>query len=159
MEYRKYATALVPQGRIITVLATTYGKIENNRLGLIAAGVAFFSMLSVFPAIAALIALLSLVADPELVVVQLEGLRELMPEDVYEILNTQVVALVSTGSETLGWASAISILLALWSARAGVGAMMHGLNTVYGQRNRGSLSHYLRAYILTAILVLSLIHI
>jgi membrane protein len=31
--------------------------------------------------------------------------------------------------------------------------MMHGLNTVYGQRNRGSLSHYLRAYILTAILV------
>ena len=153
MEYRKYATALVPNGRMITVLATTYGKIESNRLGLIAAGVAFFSMLSVFPAIAALIALLSLVADPELVVVQLEGLRELMPEDVYEILNTQVVALVSTGSETLGWASAVSILLALWSARAGVGAMMHGLNAVYGQRNRGSLSHYLRAYILTAILV------
>ena len=103
MEYRKYATALVPQGRIITVLATTYGKIENNRLGLIAAGVAFFSMLSVFPAIAALIALLSLVADPELVVVQLEGLRELMPEDVYEILNTQVVAIGDARGYRLGY--------------------------------------------------------
>jgi membrane protein len=124
-----------------------------NHLSLIAAGVAFFGMLSLFPALAALIALLSLIADPDVVVVQLEEYRTLMPQDVYDILNTQIVGLVSASSQSLGWAGLISVLLAWWSARAGVGAMMHGLNVAYGLRSRASWRHYLRALLLTASLV------
>lgn len=131
----------------------TVTKIGTNNLSLIAAGVAFFGMLSLFPAMAALIALLSLIAEPAVVVVQLEELRELMPDDVYDILNTQIVQLISASSDRLGWAGIVSILLAWWSARAGVGAMMHGLNVVYGCASRGNFGHYLRALLLTATLV------
>ncbi|MGA9410989.1 MAG: YihY/virulence factor BrkB family protein [Roseobacter sp.] len=134
-------------------LFAAFGKIGRNNLGLIAAGVAFFSMLSLFPALAALIALLSLVADPAVVVVQLEEMRDVMPADVYDILNVQVVGLVSASSDALGWAGFISVVAALWSARAGVGALIHGLNVVHDTDGRGTWRHYLRALMLTIALV------
>lgn len=134
-------------------LFAAFGQIGRNNLGLIAAGVAFFSMLSLFPALAALIALLSLVADPAVVVVQLEELRELMPADVYDILNAQIVGLVSASSDALGWAGFVSVLAALWSARAGVGALIHGLNVVYDTEGRATWRHYVRALLLTVALV------
>lgn len=128
-------------------------RVSECNLSLISAGVAFFSMLSLFPALAALIALLGLISDPVLVVAQLEDLRVLMPNDVYEIINTKVVGLVTTRNETLGWASILSLMLAMWTARAGVAAMIVGLNSVYGVQNRGLVKHYLRALLLTFMLV------
>ena len=128
-------------------------QIGRNKLGLISAGVAFFAMLSVFPGLAALIAILSLIADPAVVVAQLEELRGLMPEDVYNILNAQIVGLVSTSSDTLGWAGLVSVAVALWSARAGVAALMQGMNEVYGTQARATWRHYARALLLTVSLV------
>ncbi|MEM1075821.1 MAG: YihY/virulence factor BrkB family protein [Pseudomonadota bacterium] len=130
-----------------------FRQILRNNLMLISAGVAFFAMLSVFPALAALIAILSLLADPDVVITQLEEIRELMPDDVYDILNAQVVGLVSTSTDTLGWTGLVSILAALWSTRAGVGAMIHGLNVVYDKQGRGALMHNVRAFLLTLALV------
>ncbi|KIN65825.1 Ribonuclease BN [Sulfitobacter noctilucae] len=127
--------------------------IGDCNLSLVSAGVAFFSMLSLFPALAALIALLGLVSDPVLVVAQIEDMRGLLPDDVYDIINAQVVSLVTTSSDTLGWAGLVSLGLALWSARAGVGAMVTGLNAVYSERNRNTAKHYLRALFLTVALV------
>ncbi len=127
--------------------------VADNNLALISAGVAFFSMLSLFPALAALIAVLGLISDPVLVVAQLEEMRGLLPDDVYQIINEQVVSLVTARSDTLGWAGLVSVFLAVWSARAGVGAMIIGLNAVYNERNRNTAKHYLRALLLTIALV------
>ncbi|MEP3442351.1 MAG: YihY/virulence factor BrkB family protein [Sulfitobacter sp.] len=130
-----------------------FGQIGDTSLALVSAGVGFFAMLSLFPALAALIALLSLVADPDVVLSQLEQMRGILPRDVYDIVNAQITSLVTARSETLGWAGVISILAALWSARAGVAAMMTGLNAVHGEKNRATASHYLRALLLTLALV------
>ena len=143
-------------GRLMLLWAairSALSQIGRNRLSLISAGVAFFAMLSIFPGLAALVALLSLIADPEVVVVQLEHVRELMPEDVYDILNAQIVGLVSTSSGTLGWAGAVSVAVALWSARAGVAALMQGLNAVYEKESRPTLRHFGLALLLTVALV------
>ena len=128
--------------------------IGEKNVALIAAGVAFYGMLSLFPALAALIAVLGLISDPVVVVAQLEEMRGLLPDDVYEIINRQVTSLVTTSSGTLGWAGAVSLAVALWTARAGVSAMMIGLNTVYDEPNRKSAWHYLRSFLLTIALVL-----
>jgi len=135
------------------VFKSSIVQIGDSNLALISAGVAFFSMLSLFPALAALIAIAGLVADPAEVVAQLEDLRELMPAGVFDIIHQQVVSLVSASSDTLGWAGVVSLLLALWSARAGVGAMITGLNSVYAQPNRNTARHYIRALLLTVALV------
>lgn len=128
-------------------------QIQEKNLMLISAGVGFYGMLSLFPAIAALIAVMSLVSNPSVVTAQLAEMRGLLPDDVYEIFNTQIVSLVTTSSDTLGWASVISVSAALWSARAGVAAMMLGLNAVHGEENRATASHYFRALLLTLALV------
>lgn len=134
-------------------LKASVNHISENNISLISAGVAFFAMLSLFPALAALIAVLGLISDPVVVVAQLEEIRGFLPDDVYRIVNDQVVSLVSTRADKLGWAGLLSVLAALWSARAGVGAMMIGLNSVYNERNRGAARHYFRALLLTIGLV------
>lgn len=135
-------------------IKATITHISENNISLVSAGVAFFVMLSLFPALAALIALLGLVLDPGVVLAQLEEVRGLLPADVYDIISVQITVLVTARSDTLGWAGALSILFALWSARAGVGALMTGLNEVYNARNRGAAYHYFRALMLTVVLVL-----
>jgi membrane protein len=135
-------------------LKASFVVIGERNISLIAAGVAFYGMLSLFPALAAMIALLSLVSDPAAVIAQMEEMRPFLPDDVYKIINDQVVSLVTASSDTLGWAGALSLVAALWTSRAGVGAMMIGLNSVYNERNRNTARHYLRALTLTASLVL-----
>ncbi len=134
-------------------LKGSFVHIGDCNLSLISAGVAFFSMLSLFPALAALIALLGLISDPVVVVAQMEDMRGLLPDDVFDIINNQVLSLVTARSDTLGWAGLVSLGLAVWSARAGVGAMIIGLNAVYSERNRNTAKHYLRALLLTIALV------
>lgn len=139
--------------KLWAALRDGFAQIGETNLALVSAGVGFFGMLSLFPAIAALIALMSLFSDPDVVLSQLEEMKGLLPSDVYEIFHTQIVSLVTTSPETLGWAGIISIAAALWSARAGVAAMMTGLNAVHGERDRATIRHYIRALLLTLALV------
>lgn len=134
-------------------LKSVWQQIDEENLGLISAGVAFFGMLAVFPGLAALIAIWGLLADPTVVRDQIALLEGIVPSDVYGLLDVQMQALTSAGIETLSWATAISTFLALWSARAGVGALIRGLNTIYDAPNRASLSHYFSALVLTLALI------
>ncbi|MDJ0857938.1 MAG: YihY/virulence factor BrkB family protein [Dinoroseobacter sp.] len=134
---------------ILTVLS----RIDDWNLSLISAGVAFFGLLALFPALAAVIAIWGLVADPVVVDQQIGLMQEFMPDQAYGLIDTQIDTLSATTSSTLGWATGVSILAALWSTRAGVSALMRGLNAIYGTPNRKSWRHYLAALSLTAVLV------
>lgn len=123
--------------------------IDEKNLGLISAGVAFYAILSVFPGLAATIALWGLVGDPGFALTQLQEFQALIPGDVYRLLAGQLARLSTADGLTLGWASVLSFGLALWSARAGVAALIRGLNAIYGAPNRSGIAHYLRALLLT----------
>ena len=122
-------------------------------LGLISAGVAFFSMFALFSTIAALIALLGYFADPRVILDQAQMFAEFLPEQAFQILDEQLQVLVATNVSTLGWASVISLLAALWSSRAGVSALISGLNAVHQVRGRSSFLHMLTSVVLTLILI------
>ena len=122
---------------------------DEKNLGLISAGVAFYSILAVFPGLAATIALWGVIGDPALALAQLEEFRALLPNDVYALIAAQLTSLSAADGLTLGWASVLSFAFALWSARAGAAALMRGLNAIYDAPNRSGLSHYLRAFLLT----------
>ena len=126
----------------------------NRHIGLIAAGVAFFGMFGVFPGIAAVIAVFGLVADPVAVSDQLALMRDVIPEGAYGIFEAQIQSLLNARSETLGWATLVSIVLALWSSRAAVGALMSGINAIEGAPLRGGFRQLLVALLLTASLVM-----
>jgi membrane protein len=127
--------------------------VADKNLSLIAAGVAFYSMLALFPGIAAVIAIWGLLADPHVLIEQLDLVDTLLPPDVTSLLANQINALSNASGDKLGWAGLISTMLAIWSARSGVAALMLGLNAIHERQNRGSLRHYLASLVLTLALL------
>lgn len=126
---------------------------DERNASLISAGVAFYGVFAIFPGIAATIALFGLLADPAVVTVQLELLRDFIPPGPYDLFRSQIEALLGAGGLTLGWATLFSIGLALWSARAGVAALMRGLNAMFDRPNRGGVRHMAVAMLLTLSLI------
>ncbi len=108
--------------------------VKRDELGLIAAGVAFYTMLAVFPGLAALISLWGLIADPAQVTVFMEQFAHLLPEDAYSLLHKQAADIAGRPKEALTMSLAVSVFFAFFSASAGVKALMKGLNIVYGER-------------------------
>ena len=139
--------------KILNLLWEAWLAAGRANIGLAAAGVAFYAQFSIFPGLAALIALFGLIADPGVVDSQLELMRDLIPEQIFLLLEDQLSRLLSAQSGTLGWTTAVSIAIALWSARAGVGALMTGLTAVHGRANRGGVWHALTALALTVVLI------
>lgn len=113
---------------------------DQRNIGLIAAGVAFFALLAIFPGLAALIAVFGYVADPLVIQDQMALLADLMPPAAHTLLSNQIARLVWAGDGTLGLASLASTFVALFLARRGVDALLKGLNTVYGGRKRSGLA-------------------
>lgn len=136
--------------RILVAVWRTAGE---KHLGLIAAGVAFFGMFGIFPGIAAVIAIFGLVADPVVIAEQLSLMEGIIPPDAYGLISVQINRLILAPRQALGWATGVSIALALWSCRAGVGALIGGLNAIAGQRIRNSIWQMVVALILTISLV------
>ena len=134
--------------------ASAFRKVwSKNDLDLISAGVAFYGLFSVFPAIAASIAVFGLIADPIVISQQLDLLQDVIPQDVFMLFRMQINSLLSAETATLGWASIVSIGVALWSARAGVGALIRGLNAIMGVKPRGGLQHIVAAFLITVSLI------
>ena len=125
----------------------------DAKLGLISAGVAFFGFLAIFPAAAAVIALWGFASDPEVIRGQIALLQDFLPEDAFTVLDTQVQALISSNGEAFGATTILSTLFALWSARAGVDALIQGLDAAYGTSQRGGMWHAVQAVFLTGTLI------
>lgn len=142
-----------PLRRATAFLWSLWARTDRSELGLIAAGVAFFGFLAIFPALAAVISIWGLYADPIAVRAQMEPLNEFLPPQAFDVLTAQVDALVRNDQGTLGWPLLLSTGLAIWSARAGVAALIRGLNAIHGLPNRAGHWHQLQALLMTLLLI------
>lgn len=122
----------------IDVLWRVVEETISDRLLSVAAGVAFFTLLATFPAIASLVSLYGLFADPETVPQQLQTLSFFLPPSGLEIIGEQAERIAAQRSGTLGLTFLLSLLVALWSANAGMKAMFEALDVVYGEREKRS---------------------
>jgi membrane protein len=104
-----------------------------DNLNLLAAGVAFYAMLAIFPTIISLVTVYALVADPTQIAEQVEPVTSVLPPAAGDLLTEQLrsVAEASSGGLTLGLI--ISLLAALWAASGGISALITGINAVYDQ--------------------------
>ena len=82
-------------------------------MSLLAAGVAFKALLALFPALIAAVSLWGLIADPETITEQIDGLADALPEEVAGIIEQQLTQIAGTGAGALSGAPAVSILVAL----------------------------------------------
>ncbi len=120
------------------ILWRTYGGINDDRLLANAAGVVFYGLLAIFPAITALVSLYGLFADPAAIDGNLRNLALMLPQGSFEVIQDQVARVVSKGNTELGATFLLSLLFSIWSANAGVKAIIDALNVAYEERERRS---------------------
>lgn len=98
----------------------------------VAAGVTFYGLLAVFPAIAAIVSLYGLFADSATITRTLDQLSSMLPSGALEVIGDQIQRVVAAGSGTLSASFLIGLAIAIWGANAGVKAMFDAINVAYG---------------------------
>ena len=132
------------------ILMRVLANIGQDNVSLMAAGVAFYALLSLAPGFTALVALYGLVADPAAVEAHVAALRGVMPPEAQRLVTDQLTEIVRDRSSTLGLGFLVSLVIALWSANAGTSALISALNVAYGEREkRGLLRYYGGTLLLT----------
>lgn len=116
-----------------------WDQLSKNNVFIVSAGVAFYALLAVFPTLAALVSIYGLMANPAEVEAQFMFLQGILPAQAWEILRNQLHLLTSQSGTILSISALIGILLTLWSARLGTGALMTALNIVYKEEEKRSL--------------------
>lgn len=111
---------------------------SEDRLLMVAAGVTFYVILALFPAIAAFVSLYGLIFSPAQVAEQVGALEGVLPGGGVEILSEEVQRIAGQTGGTLGFGLAISVGIALWSANSGMKAIFDALNIVNGEREKRS---------------------
>ena len=115
------------------VIGRAWSEAKADQVPLLAAGVAFFGFLSLFPAIVAAVLTYGLVADPTQIRSQVQDLTEAMPASSRDLLLQQLDALTSAPRQSLGIGLAIAVAAALWSAAGGVGYLLTAVNLAYDE--------------------------
>jgi len=111
----------------------TAKEVKQDQVPLLGAGVAFYALLSLFPAIIAGVSIYGLVADPETVRSQIGQLTQMLSPETSTIIGDQLKEVTSGAGGALGVATVIGILTALWSASSGMKAMITGVNLAYDE--------------------------
>ena len=136
------------------ILLRAWEQIGTDNISMIAAGVAFYGLLAIFPAITALVSIWGLVADPAQVQQQFAAIREIVPAEAWELLDEQLRSVAASSPRALGWGVALGILVALWSAGAGVRALITALNIAYDEEEkRGFIKLYAVGFLFTVGLI------
>lgn len=110
----------------------------EDKLFLIAAGVTFYLLLALFPALGTFIALYGLIADPATVAEHVTVLQGVMPGPATELLSAQMTRLAGAQSGDLGLSALIALVISLWSANGGVKAIFEGVNIAYDEAEKRS---------------------
>ena len=124
------------------VLLRVFWSISEDRILSTSGSVAFFALLAVFPAIAAVVSLYGLFADASTIGNHLSLLSGFLPGGVLQLVAEQITLIASQGNETLGTAFVVGLLVALGSANSGMAALFDALNVVYDEKEKRSLVRF-----------------
>jgi membrane protein len=112
------------------------GELEKDNMSFVAAGVAFYALLAVFPALAALVVIYGLVADPTDIEQQFRQFGAILPPDAQRVIGSQLQTIAGHASGALSLGLLVSLGFALWTASRGMTSLITALNIVYNEREQ-----------------------
>jgi len=115
------------------ILFRVWKNIGKDRVIVVAAGVTFYSVLALFPAIAALVAVYGFFADPTTIASHLDSIAGMVPTGAIDVIRDQITRVASQGRATLGLTFLAGFAASLWSANAGMKSLFDALNLVYNE--------------------------
>jgi membrane protein len=132
------------------VIAELWAGLDHDNISVIAAGVAFYGLLAIFPGMSALISVYGLVADPVVIEGEVVTLSGVLPQEALKLLSDQLHSLIAAPPAKLGISLIVSLVLALWSAMSGTSGLMRALTVAYEeQETRRVIGFYGQALVLT----------
>ena len=96
-------------------------------------GVSFFSMLAVFPALAILVTVYSLLANPAQATQEAEALSRLIPAGGRDVVQDQLTRLAHAPHVAMSTQSGFALLIAIYAAHRGIKALLAGLSFIHDE--------------------------
>lgn len=118
------------------VLFRVYSNIGDHRILALAAGMTYYSLLAIFPALAALVAIYGLFADTSTIAKHLDQVSGFIPSGAIDVAREQLTRVAAKGNQTLGLTFAIGLAVSLWSANAAMKSLFDTLNIVYDEKEK-----------------------
>jgi membrane protein len=115
----------------LEVALILWDQVERNRLFLVAAGVAFYVMLSLIPAITALVWVFGWFSDPAVIVQHVQQVSFLLPKEAVALITKQIEG-IAGGNKAFTPVVAATMAIAFWSANAGMKSLIDAMNLIYG---------------------------
>lgn len=132
------------------IVARVFVQVNRGNVPVVAAGVAFFALLSIFPLISASLSIYGYFADLNDIQGMATFLRPLMPESAWVIISEQIASVVSAPGNELSVRILLSLLFAFYTAGAGIRALLRAMNVAYGENEKRSiLVFYATAFLMT----------
>jgi membrane protein len=135
-ELRADSPADVPARDWKAILLGVGKEFNQDQIPLIAAGVTFYMVLALFPALAAFVSVYGLASDPGQVGVQLHRLSHVLPGGAVTVIGGQLAELAKAKPSGLSLGFLVGVLTAIWSANGAAGAIVTGLNIAYEAKER-----------------------
>ena len=118
------------------IMLRVYANVSRHRIMALAAAMTYYSLLSIFPAIGALVAVYGLFSDPSTIARHLDQLNGFLPGGAIDIAREQLARVTSKGAPTLGFTFLIGFGISLWSANAAMKSLFDTLNIAYGEEEK-----------------------
>ncbi|WP_333931490.1 YihY/virulence factor BrkB family protein [Bradyrhizobium sp. CCBAU 51745] len=118
------------------ILWRVYGNIGDHRILALAAGITYYTLLAIFPAIAALVAIYGLFADPSTIAKHLDDVAGFIPGGAVDVVREQLTRVATKSNRTLGLAFSTGLVISLWSGNAAMKSLFDTLNIVYGEQEK-----------------------
>jgi len=118
------------------ILLRVYTNVSKHRILALAAGMTYYTILAIFPAIAALVAIYGLFSDPTTIARHLDQLGGFLPGGAIDVAREQLTRVASKGSQTLGLTFLIGLGISLWSANAATKSLFDTLNVVHDEEEK-----------------------
>jgi membrane protein len=115
-----------------------FKQMSEDNLSLVAAGVAFYALLAIFPAIAALVSVYAFFASPTDISEHLGQFVTLLPDSTRELILSQVSSLAQSSHTSLSLSAFGTLVLTIWSSSKGSQALITACNISYHEYEKRS---------------------
>ncbi|MCP1366348.1 YihY/virulence factor BrkB family protein, partial [Halomonas sp. BBD48] len=140
----------IPKPGWKAVLKRSKEEMSRDHVSMVAAGIAFYGLLAIVPAIVATISLWALLFDPQQITQQISSISHLLPEEAANIIRQQAQQASQGAGAGMSLAAIGGLLLAIYSSSRGVDGFMEGLNIIYDEEeSRGMLKRTAIKLVLT----------
>lgn len=118
------------------ILLRTVKEFGEDEIPMIAAGCTFYTLLALFPAIGAFVALYGLFADVSEAQRHVQAMSAVLPGGAISLIGDQMIRAAAARHGGLSLAFVIGLAVALWSANGAMKAIITGLNIAYEEREK-----------------------